>query len=152
MPTASTPAQYVLILIDMVESRAVTGTTAGRHQSGESGIAGIGARISDADFNQLVVNALNLTGDPALGLKLGLRLNLSAHAVLGQAFMTCRDLGQVMDLFLKYYHLLAPALHLEFETVGEQCVLTTVSHPSRSPWNLVTSLSTAPSSTPCAAC
>ena len=60
-------------------------------------------------------NAQTLTGDPALGLKLGLRLNLSAHAVLGQAFMTCHDLAQAMDLFLKYYHLLASGLHLEFE-------------------------------------
>jgi AraC-like DNA-binding protein len=74
-----------------------------------------------------------LTGDQALGLKLGLRLNLSAHAILGQAFMTCRDLSEVMDLFLRYYHLLAPALHLEFEEIGEYCFLTTVSDTYISP-------------------
>jgi len=91
----------------------------------DDGIAGIGARVSDRDFSILVSNALRLTGDPALGLNLGLRLNLSAHAVLGQAFMTCRDLRQVMELFLKYYHLLAPALHIEFEIVDDACVLST---------------------------
>ena len=130
MPIASTPAQYILILIDMVEGRNCThqqllaGTTLA-----STGLTNIGARISDADFTQLVSNAQTLTGDPALGLKLGLRLNLSAHAVLGQAFMNSRDLAQIMDLFLKYYHLLAPALHLEFEILGEHCVLTTVSSP-----------------------
>ena len=126
MIKSSTPAQYVLILIDMAEShgcdrRALLAGTS----LADSGIAGIGARVSDGDFSTLVANALRLTGDPALGLNLGLRLNLSAHAVLGQAFMTCRDLGQVMELFLKYYHLLAPALHIEFEIVADTCVMTT---------------------------
>jgi len=36
-------------------------------------------------------------------------------------------------LFLKYYHLLSPALYLEFETVGKRCVLTTVSTPQENP-------------------
>jgi AraC-like DNA-binding protein len=134
MPNTSTPAQYVLILIDMAQNQGadhaqlLAGTSLA-----QTGISSIGARISDADFNRLVSNALSLTGDPTLGLQLGLRLNLSAHAVLGQAFMTCRDLGQVMDLFLKYYHLLAPALYLEFAILDDRCVLTTVSSPQGTP-------------------
>ena len=134
MPNTSTPAQYVLILIDMAESQGcdraslLVGTSLA-----STGISNIGARVSDRDFAILVGNALRLTGDPALGLNLGLRLNLSAHAVLGQAFMTCRDLGQVIDLFLKYYHLLAPALHLEYELVDDYCVLTTVSSLAETP-------------------
>ena len=41
--------------------------------------------------------------------------------------MTCQDLGEVIDLFLKYYHLLAPALHIEYEVVDDRCLLTTTS-------------------------
>jgi len=130
MPNATTPAQYVLILIDMAQSQGCkTGELLAGTTLAVTGISSIGARISDADFSRLATNAIALTGDPALGLKLGLRLNLSAHALLGQAFMTCRDLAQVMDLFLKYYHLLAPALYLEFEILDEYCVLTTISTP-----------------------
>lgn len=127
MANTSTPAQYALILIDLAESRGCDRESllAGTSLAG-TGMARIGARVSDRDFSVLVTNALRLTGDPALGLNLGMRLNLSAHAVLGQAFMTCRDLSQVMELFLKYYHLLAPALHLEYAEVGDQCVITTV--------------------------
>ena len=133
MPNNTTPAQYILILIDMVESQGcdreqlLAGTSLAN-----ANISSIGARINDDDFNQLVFNAQALTGDPTLGLKLGLRLNLSAHAVLGQAFMTCSDLSQAMELFLKYYHLLASGLHLEFETIDEQCVLTLVNPPGAS--------------------
>lgn len=134
MPKTSTPAQYVLILIDMVEEqgfereRVLAGTELAR-----TGIHGIGARVSEEEFARLVTNAFQLTGDPALGLHLGQRLNLSAHAILGQAFLTCRDLRQVMELFLKYYHLLSPALYLEFEVRGGLCVLTTVSTPEENP-------------------
>jgi AraC-like DNA-binding protein len=130
MPTPSTPAQYILILIDMVESqgcdrdRLLAGTSLAH-----TGIDSIGARVGDQDFRTLVANARALTGDPALGLKLGLRLHLSAHAVLGQAFMTCKDLGQVMDLLLKYYHLLASNLELEYSEEGDMCVLTVMTHP-----------------------
>ncbi|MEM8560720.1 MAG: AraC family transcriptional regulator [Pseudomonadota bacterium] len=134
MPKATTPARYVLILIDMLESQGCSrdALLAGTSLA-DSGLANIGARVRDRDFAALTDNALKLTGDPALGLELGLHLNLSAHAVLGQAFMTCRDLGQVIDLFLKYYHLLAPAMHLEYEVVEGACVLTIVSSVSDLP-------------------
>jgi AraC-like DNA-binding protein len=125
MPSASTPAQYALILIDLVEERGhprealLAGTSLA-----DTGVEGIGARVSDSDFRTLAGNALTLTGAPDLGLDLGLRLHLGAHATLGQAFMTCLDLGQVLGLFLDYYHLLVPGLHLDSEIVDGRCVLT----------------------------
>lgn len=130
MPNPSTPAQYVLILLDMVESRGFNrGPLLAGTSLADGGIDGIGARVSEADFNNLVGNCLALTGDPSLGLQLGLRLNLSAHAMLGQAFMTCKDLGEVMDLFLKYYHLLAPNLHLGYEVIDDRCILAVIDTP-----------------------
>ncbi len=134
MPKPSTPAQYVLLLIDLAQSQGcnreqlLAGTTLA-----SSGISGIGARVSEDDFTQLVSNAFEFTGDPALGLKLGMRLNLSAHATLGQAFMTCEDLAQVMDLFLKYYHLLSPAIHVEAEQVGKRFYITIVTTQDQTP-------------------
>lgn len=134
MPKATTPAQYILILIDMIESMGHTRADLLQGTSlAQTGISGIGARVSEEDFATLVTNAFAMTKDSALGLKLGLRLNLSAHAVLGQAFMTCENMGQVMALFLKYYHLLSPALYLEFEVRNDRCLLTTVSTPQENP-------------------
>jgi AraC-like DNA-binding protein len=125
MPKATTPAQYLLILLDLAEQAGcdrgdlLAGTTLS-----DSGTARIGARVEDRDFIQVAQNALLLTGDAALGLQLGLRLNLSAHALLGQAFMTCRDLREAIELFLKYYHLLSSNLEMSFEDDGLQCCLT----------------------------
>jgi len=86
MPKTTTPAQYILILIGMVEEQGHSREALLRGTSlAETGISGIGARVNENDFAQLVTNAFSLTRDPALGLNLGLRLNLSAHAILGQA-------------------------------------------------------------------
>lgn len=130
MINPSIPAQYVLILIDMVAGlgyeREILLANTGL---AERGISGIGARVSEADFNAVVSKAMTLTGDPALGLHLGLRLNLSAHALLGQAFMTCRDLAQVMELLLRYHPLLAPNLELAMDADDERCSLTVLNTP-----------------------
>lgn len=126
MPKATTPAQYLLILLDLAEqagchrSELLAGTTLS-----DTGTARIGARVEDRDFIQVAQNALFLTGDDALGLQVGLRLNLSAHALLGQAFMTCRDLREAIVLFLKYYHLLSSNLDMTFVDDGRQCCLAT---------------------------
>lgn len=130
MPNATTPAQYFLILIDMVEGPACSREQLLANTSLEqTGIAGIGARVRDKDFTQLVQNAQALTGDPALGLKLGLRLNLSAHAVVGQAFMACGTLEEALQLLLRYHHLLANSLEMGLEINGELCALTVTSAP-----------------------
>lgn len=134
MPTTTTPAQYVLILIDLAEQagcdrlQLLQGTSLAA-----TGIDTIGARVEDRDFSQLARNALELTDDAALGMHLGLRLNLGAHAVLGQAFMTCRNLGEAIELFLKYHHLLSSNLELEFEDNGSQCSLTSLEPPFELP-------------------
>ncbi len=117
----STPAQYALILLDLaVQSGADRAALLAGSQLAEAGIASVGARVAESDFRVLVDNALRLTGDPALGLHLGQRLNLSAHAALGQAFMTCSTLAEVIQLFRQYYPMLVQDLHLDFIEDGER--------------------------------
>lgn len=118
--SSSTPAQYALILVDLAIAEGVD-PEALLHGTGlDTQLSNIGARISDDSFRALVENAMRMTGDPALGLHLGQRLNLSAHAVLGQAFMTCRDVGEVIELFARYYPMLAQDLQLEFTQDAER--------------------------------
>ncbi|KAA1187953.1 AraC family transcriptional regulator [Pseudohalioglobus sediminis] len=127
MPTSTTPAQYVLILLDLAEQagcereRLLHDTTLAR-----TGIERIGARVEDRDFTQLAHNALALTGDADLGLQLGMRMNLGAHAILGQAFMTCSNLGEAIDLFIKYHHLLSSSLDVSFTNDGVDCCFTSM--------------------------
>ncbi len=125
MHSASTPAQYTLILLDLARQRGVpperllegTGVT-------EADMAKLGARVPEEVFSQVVERAYGLTGDRALGLHLGKRLNLSAHATVGQAFMTCENLEQVLNFLLKYYRILAQALELSYVRRDGRCWIT----------------------------
>jgi AraC-like DNA-binding protein len=121
----TTPAQYVVILIDLARQRGVQPAALLTDTSlSEEGLATMGARVSDEDFTRIVNRAYALTGDRALGLHLGKRLNLSAHATVGQAFMTCENLEQVLNFFLKYYRILAPGLDLRYEQRDGRCWIT----------------------------
>jgi AraC-like DNA-binding protein len=120
----TTPAAYALILVELAreygaERRALLDGSS----LDPADLGSLGARVADEDFRTLVENALRLTGDPALGLRLGERLNLGAHAVLGQAFLTCRNLAEVLQLFERYYHVLAPDLDLEFRQEAQRFVV-----------------------------
>ena len=134
MPRPTTPAQYVLILIDLAEQagcerpQLLEGTSLA-----STGIDNIGARVEDRDFNRLAQNALQLTRNQALGMQLGMRMNLGAHALLGQAFMTCRNLAEAIELFLKYHHLLSTNLSVDFEDDGSDCCLTVLEGPGALP-------------------
>ncbi len=130
MQNTSSPAQYALILLDLARQRGVapslllegTGVT-------ESALAKLGARVPEEVFTQVVERAYELTHDRALGLHLGKRLNLSAHATVGQAFMTCENLEQVLNFFLKYYRILAPTLELSYRQHDGRCWIT-----AHTPW------------------
>ena len=120
--TLTTPAQYALILVDLAGQRGVPADVL-LDGSGldPSNLVSIGARIDEEIFVQIVERAFTLTGDRALGLHLGKRLNLSAHATVGQGFMTCENLEQVLNFFLKYYRILAPALEVQYQQRDGRC-------------------------------
>jgi AraC-like DNA-binding protein len=122
--SSTTPAAYALILVDLAHEAGVDreALLAGSSLA-DASLDAVGARVADEDFRVLVDNALGQTGDVALGLKLGQRLNLGAHALLGQAFLTCRDLAEVIDLFERYYHVLASDLELEFDRGEERMTI-----------------------------
>lgn len=70
-------------------------------------------RLSLADFHQLAGAALLLCDEPALGLLLGLRLNASAHGILGYALLSSANLGRAVQFALKYYRVLGLTFELE---------------------------------------
>ena len=65
-----------------------------------------GARVDEAQADKLIANALIATADPALGLAVGQQLNMGAHAVVGQAFLACANLMEVLDTLVRYGPLL----------------------------------------------
>lgn len=99
----SIPSQYLLVLIALVAERGYslesicdgTALTIGR-------LGQLGTRVDASQADRVIVNALNITGDSTLGLEVGQKLNLGAHAVVGQTFMACSNLADALDMLVRY--------------------------------------------------
>jgi AraC-like DNA-binding protein len=70
-------------------------------------------RLSFIDFNLLASVALQRCNEPALGLLLGQRLNVSTHGILGYAVLASANLGQAIQFALRYYRVLGLAFDLD---------------------------------------
>ncbi|MFT5482318.1 MAG: AraC-like DNA-binding protein [Halieaceae bacterium] len=119
------PIRYVAILADLVRQRGGDNNRLlGNTGIQQADLARFDRRIQFREFSNLVGNAYLLTGDVALGLHFGGQLNLSSHATLGHALMNCADFLGALQLFLKYYPILASNLELSYHEEGERCYLT----------------------------
>ncbi|SFA61759.1 AraC family transcriptional regulator [Metapseudomonas otitidis] len=77
------------------------------------------ARLSFVDFNLLATAALVQCNEPALGLVLGQRLNVSTHGILGYAVLSSANLGRALQFAMKYYRVLGLAYELELVEQGD---------------------------------
>ena len=107
MQGSSIPSQYVLLLVDLAVERgcSIDAICSGTQLTLPS-LSQLGARVDTGEVDRLTMNVLAHTSDPLIGLALGQRLNLSAHAVIGQAFLTCSNLAEALDLLDRYGALL----------------------------------------------
>ncbi|MBX9913552.1 MAG: AraC family transcriptional regulator [Pseudomonadaceae bacterium] len=83
-------------------------------------------RLSFIDFNMLASVALQRCHEPALGLLLGQRLNVSSHGILGYAVLASANLGQAIQFALKYYRVLGLAFDLDVIQEPERLQLRAV--------------------------
>ena len=70
-------------------------------------------RLAFADYHVLAGCALSRCEEPALGLLLGQRLNLSTHGILGYAVLSSATLGKAIQFALRYYRVLGLTYELE---------------------------------------
>jgi len=60
------------------------------------------ARLPMSTFLAVVARARDLTRDPAMGVAMGLKMQVSVHGFLGLAAMTCANIGEAIDLALRF--------------------------------------------------
>ncbi len=88
--------------------------------------ASVNGRLAFTDFYRLANTALQLCDEPALGLLLGQRLNLSSHGILGYAVLASADLGTAIQFALRYYRVLGLAFDLQVREEGGYLVLSAI--------------------------
>jgi AraC-like DNA-binding protein len=76
------------------------------------------ARLPIRTFERLVDRARALTGEPAIGVHLGLQMRASAHGYLGFAAMTAATVRQALDLATRFIPTRTTALSMRLQVEG----------------------------------
>ncbi len=72
------------------------------------------ARIDAERFARVIIGALEQSGEPALGIRLGGQLRVTAHGILGYAAMTSTTFAEALSLVTKYVQTRTPLLVASF--------------------------------------
>ncbi|OUS32230.1 hypothetical protein A9Q99_01400 [Gammaproteobacteria bacterium 45_16_T64] len=68
--------------------------------------------VTQSDTEQLVINALNVTGEQNLGLLIGTKFNISAYGIAGFAALSSATAEEAMEVAYKYIPLISPAIDI----------------------------------------
>jgi len=80
--------------------------------------------LSADQLNIICANAMRLTGDKDLGIKLGMHLDLVSLGIFGYALMTSERLSDAVNLLLRYNQALLPSININLEPKGSSVDLT----------------------------
>ncbi len=108
------------MFVSVIFVRAIVSELQSRGLSPAHALAGIGvrddqlndlrARFSYADMDRIIEKAIDLTGDPGLGLSIGMNAPESMLQVLGHLIVSCRTLRDAWNLFERYVPLVAEGM------------------------------------------
>lgn len=74
-------------------------------------------------YNELLERASRLTGEPGLGLFLGLQMTISLHGIVGYTAMAGKTIREAIDVFCQFSGLVCPAIVPRLEISGETAYL-----------------------------
>ncbi len=123
-PEHSLPAAHALHIAELVERWGV----AQQRLLDEVGLrieclAEPDARLPIATCVRLIERARALTGEPALGVHLGMRMRASAHGYLGFAAMSAATVREALELAMRFSPTRTTALELRLHEGGGEAAL-----------------------------
>ncbi|HEX5393172.1 MAG TPA: AraC family transcriptional regulator ligand-binding domain-containing protein, partial [Rhodocyclaceae bacterium] len=118
----SIPTYY---LHQLAEELAARGVDVPRWLAQQTGVApdqlgDASVSISFAVFRRLILEATAVTGLPDIGLRVGAKLRLNHHGVLGYAAMSSSSLRQAAEVFSRFCSLRSPLVPSHVERVGAE--------------------------------
>jgi len=111
------PIHYLRVLADQLRRMQVeVSPWLARHGLSEAQLLTPALTLSFSQFAQLAADALNITGEPALGLFVGERLIANTHGILGYAAFSSTTLRQALDLLQRYARLRTTIINIDSES------------------------------------
>lgn len=125
------PVLYIRQIADQIRSAGVdVGQWLRESGLSDADLADSSTALAYPVFERLVLNALALTREPALGLLVGERLLANTHGILGYAAMNSSTLREALELLERYTRLRISLITVTHETHAAELRLCFVeTHP-----------------------
>lgn len=121
---ATIPAIHAVHLAEVCAGYGVTSSQLfGGLGLSEAALSDPAESLSIAAVERLVTRARALTGEPALGILLGMQMRISAHGYLGFAAMVARTIGEALDIAVRYAPTRTSALALSLQLDVDRAAL-----------------------------
>jgi AraC-like DNA-binding protein len=118
------PTSYVERFVALLEQRGIDATELyARTGLSREQLAEPNGRITIAAFGDVLVKAVELAGDPALGVELGLQLKPSSHGLFGLALMTCKTLRDAIVFGERFCELRMSPWRVQLLIEGDTAIL-----------------------------
>ena len=123
--TSQISAAYLRGLIDFLRLRNIdTERFLDRYNVNEAMIENFQARIPVENFNQMLYEASDLTGDNDIGLHVGEQIKPNQYGVLGLSIMNCKTLEEAVQRHTRYENLVCNVAMSCYQVKGDQVELT----------------------------
>ena len=109
------PARYLAILCDLLKGCKVDADAllrAARIPAAQ--IYGPDAKITVAQLQVLLANAIKISGRTDLGFLLGRQIKLSSHELLGYGMLTSPTIEHALRLAARYFRLITPTYRMQY--------------------------------------
>jgi AraC-like DNA-binding protein len=130
----SLPAVHALHLAELLEG---WGVPAARLFAGtgvtEETLSEPGTRVTLSVMGRLTERARRLSGEPGLGMHLGLKMRISAHGELGMAAMTASTVREALEVAVQFTPLRTTAIELRVHEQGDVAALVVEERASLEP-------------------
>lgn len=120
------PAVYLKMMLDVVAEHGIDPREALRGSKlTMAQLETPNFRVASPEALGVMLCAMQLTGNKAMGYEFGLRSLPTSHGSLGYAAMSCRNLREGLDLVARYLYIRQRDIALKVEVGAEYCSLTT---------------------------
>ncbi|MBO9521326.1 MAG: AraC family transcriptional regulator ligand-binding domain-containing protein [Nocardioidaceae bacterium] len=117
------PVGYGRLIQDVARAHGVGEELLAAAGLGADRLGGTGERLSATEAGTLLLCALELTGEPALGYEIGLHSSLTSHGLIGLALMSVDSIRAAAEWGAKYSRLRLPMLTLDLVVDGDWAAL-----------------------------
>jgi AraC-like DNA-binding protein len=111
------PSQYIRQIAEQMKSGgAPVDRWLAQHGLSESQLDAPVIELDRADFRQLILDAVRLSNEPALGLLVGERLVASTHGIVGYAALSSGTIREAIEIFERFTSLRTSLVAISHET------------------------------------